>query len=386
MTVGVSGLVLSGGFSSFSKRYGTAAAGLLEAEIVTADGQVRVVNERNSPDLFWALKGGGGGVFGVVTRVTLRTRELPEYFGAVVGTIRARSEAAFRDLIARFVDFYAEALLNPHWGERFGFGKDTLQFTMLFQDLTSDRARRIWAPFLEWVRSRPLYEYKENPQFLMFPARYFWDYDYLRGHQPEIKMIPDNRTGAPAYHAAYADAEGEIGWFVHGYESVWLSASLLDANKRHELVDALFACTRFWSVALFVSKGLAGAPQEERDAARKTAMNPAVTEAFALAIIAGGSGPAYVGMPGSAPDLAKAREDARSITAASGELRRVAPNGGSYLSESGYFFNNWQQAYWGANYLALAAAKKKYDTDGLFFVRHGVGSEAWSEDGFVKLG
>jgi FAD/FMN-containing dehydrogenase len=71
-TVGVAGLVQSGGYNWFSKAFGTAAANLLEAEIVTADGKVRIVNACNDPELFWALQGGGGGTFGVVTRVTLR--------------------------------------------------------------------------------------------------------------------------------------------------------------------------------------------------------------------------------------------------------------------------------------------------------------------------
>jgi hypothetical protein len=44
---------------------------------------VRIANACTNPDLFWALKGGGGGSFGVVTRLTLRTRELPEYFGVL---------------------------------------------------------------------------------------------------------------------------------------------------------------------------------------------------------------------------------------------------------------------------------------------------------------
>ncbi|MBV9723714.1 MAG: FAD-dependent oxidoreductase, partial [Gammaproteobacteria bacterium] len=70
--VGVAGLVQSGGFGSFSKGFGTVAASLLEAEIVTADGQVRIANACTNPDLYWALKGGGGGTWGVVTRVTLR--------------------------------------------------------------------------------------------------------------------------------------------------------------------------------------------------------------------------------------------------------------------------------------------------------------------------
>src|SRR6266853_1540711 len=102
-TVGVAGLVQSGGFGSMSKGFGTAAAGLLEAEIVTADGVVRTVNACMNSELFWALKGGGGGSWGVVTKLTLRTHELPEFFGYAEGTIKAKSDAAFRQLIARFV-------------------------------------------------------------------------------------------------------------------------------------------------------------------------------------------------------------------------------------------------------------------------------------------
>ena len=53
-TVGVAGLINSGGFGSFSKRYGLAAASLLQAEIVTADGAALVVNACTHPELFWA--------------------------------------------------------------------------------------------------------------------------------------------------------------------------------------------------------------------------------------------------------------------------------------------------------------------------------------------
>jgi len=97
-TVGVAGLALGGGFGSFSKRYGNAAGSLLQAEVVTADGVVRVVNAYREPDLFWALKGGGDGSFGVVTRLTLETDPLPEYFGAVFVNVNAHSPEAFRQL------------------------------------------------------------------------------------------------------------------------------------------------------------------------------------------------------------------------------------------------------------------------------------------------
>ena len=69
--------------------------------MVTADGSVRIANECTNPDLFWALKGGGGGNFAVVTRLTLRTRELPASSARFFGTIRASSDAAYRPLVAR---------------------------------------------------------------------------------------------------------------------------------------------------------------------------------------------------------------------------------------------------------------------------------------------
>ena len=61
LTVCLGGLISGGGFGSYSKHYGTAAGSLLEAEVVTADGQIRIANASMNPDLFWALKGGGGG-------------------------------------------------------------------------------------------------------------------------------------------------------------------------------------------------------------------------------------------------------------------------------------------------------------------------------------
>ena len=50
-----------------------------------------------------------------------------------------------------------------------------------------------------------------------------------------------------------------------------------------------------------------------------------------------------------------------------------------------YFQTDWKRAYWGANYPRLLAVRQRYDPDGLFFIRHGVGSEGWSDDGFVRL-
>jgi len=114
-------------------------------------------------------------------------------------------------------------------------------------------------------------------------------------------------------------------------------------------------------------------------------MNPDVLDAFALAIIAGEDPPAFPGLPSHEPDLVADRRHAEEITKAMGELKRLAPDAGSYFAESDFFEARWQASYWGPNYLRLRSIKEKYDPGGLFFVHHGVGGEQWSPDGFTRL-
>jgi FAD/FMN-containing dehydrogenase len=72
-TVGITGLTLGGGLGVLSRAWGLTCDDLIAAQVVTADGQVRDCDVTHDPDLFWALRGGGGGSFGVVTSLTLRT-------------------------------------------------------------------------------------------------------------------------------------------------------------------------------------------------------------------------------------------------------------------------------------------------------------------------
>ncbi len=76
-SVGVAGHALGGGMGLAGRNLGLASDSLLAAQIATADGRLRNVNARTDPDLLWALRGGGGGNFGVVTQFTFRIHPIP---------------------------------------------------------------------------------------------------------------------------------------------------------------------------------------------------------------------------------------------------------------------------------------------------------------------
>ncbi|HLH90363.1 MAG TPA: FAD-dependent oxidoreductase [Xanthobacteraceae bacterium] len=386
LTVGVAGLVQAGGFGSHSRQFGTAAASLLEAEVVTADGAVRIANACTNPDLFWALRGGGGGSLGVVTRLTLRTHDLPASFGGVFATITATSDAAFRRLVGEFVAFYAKHLLDPKWGEIVTLRPgNRMDIRMSFDTLTQAEAERLWQPFFDWVVAHMPADFG----YALFPpiirtiaARHAWDPAYLKAYAPGATR-GDDRPGAPADNVFWAANRAEAGHVIYAYQSRWLPAALLAPERQPALVDALCVASRRAPVELHFQKGLAGAAPDARAATRATAMNPQVLDAFVLAIIGGEAPPAFAGLAGHEPDVAAARKSAGEVSLAMAELKKLAPDAGCYFAESDFFEPDWQRAYWGANYGRLAEVKREYDPAGLFFVHHGVGSEDWSADGFT---
>jgi FAD/FMN-containing dehydrogenase len=383
-TVGVAGLVQGGGFGSFSKAFGTAAASLLEAEIVTADGEIRVVNEACEPELLWALKGGGGGTFGITTRLTLATHPLPANVGPVNVTLRAHSDEAYRKLLARFVEFYATSLCNPHWGEQVrAYPDNRLQIRMVFQGLTKDEARAAFKPLFDFVAANPDdYEGQDSLEVAGVPARYFWN-GWLYRLFARSAVNFDGRSTAPWTDYWWKGDGDQVGAFWHAYTSAWLPSSLLRPENRAPFVDALFTASRQWAVSLHFNKGLFGAPSEVIGKARNTATHPDAFDAFALAIIAA-SGPSLLG-GFAAPNSVLANANRDRVNAAMKALRIVTPNTGAYVNECDYFQPDWQNALWGANYQRLLDIKRHYDPDGLFFVHHGVGTESWSEDGFTRL-
>jgi len=376
VTVGAAGgFTQGGGFGSLSRRYGTAAGNMLEAEVVLASGEIVTANAVQHPDLFWALRGGGGGTFGVVTRLTLATHPAPHTLGLVTGTITASSDADFRRLLDRLAPILP-SLCDDHWGEHLAFAfLNVAEFGLLAADLPDDQLQALWAPFLDWANAQPdAYRCDVSVQTTPFAA--LWDYQARSRLAPE-SICRDDRPGAPPGLFWNAANQNEVSWYVHAYQSQWLPRRLLDTPDA--LADTLFRASRPWGFRLDFNKALSGAAPSALIRDRATAIHPAVFDAAALVLSASWQERAFPGVPGHEPDHELARTGQQAVTQTMDIIRAAAPEAGSYVNETDYHQPDWQHAFWGGNYARLLETKHAYDPGSLFRVHHGVGSETTSD-------
>ncbi|WP_231644636.1 FAD-dependent oxidoreductase [Mycolicibacterium baixiangningiae] len=158
-SVGAVGLILGGGYGSLIGVTGLGVDNLLSAEVVLADGSIVVADPEHEPDLFWALRGGGGN-FGVVTSIRIRLYPIPEVTAGMVAFNRTEGPQVLRNL-ARLHESLDDALdvmfgamhtadgsvlfTNPLWAGSAETGPAQI-----------DRVRALGTPVLDDVARRPV--------------------------------------------------------------------------------------------------------------------------------------------------------------------------------------------------------------------------------------
>lgn len=234
------GFLQGGGFGSWSKKFGIAAASLLEAEVVTADGKVLIANACQNTDLFWALKGGGGGTFGVVTRATLMTHQLPTHFGFVSGTIKAKSDGAFRALLERFITLYNASLANEHWGEKIVVkGDNTLEIQLSSQGLSTEEEKTIFKHFSDEI------------SFFAVSGETMWNLDFIKAKYPNVIRI-DDRPNMQTQYWWIGDGN-QVSAYWHAYQSRWLAQKMFQSSLAPTLAQAFFFMRRAIGLSRFIS-------------------------------------------------------------------------------------------------------------------------------------
>ncbi len=384
-TVGAAGgFIQGGGYGSYSKKYGVAAAGIIEAEIVTAEGKVLIANQCQNQDLFWAVRGGGGGTFGVVTKLSLKTHELPKYAGIYQGKITAKNDVAYKALLDKILPFYRQYLNNEHWGEQLAFRPDnTLGILLFYQGDKKNGVNETWLPMQQWIKQHSD-AYTMDSTLWPIPPKDLWNYDFWMKNHPEFIITNTLKNAAPK-EFWYALNGHELYAYWYTYQSWRLPQKLFNDDNIQNLADIIFKSSRVAPIEFHINKGLAGASPEAIHRSKETSVSPAVFDTAGLVIIGAANNTIYDGVKGHEPDLKKAELATQKVNTAMKFFIDAAPNAGAYANEADYFQKNWQQAFWGANYAKLLSIKQKYDPTGLFYCHHCVGSEQWEDNGMCRV-
>lgn len=180
-TTGVAGLTLGGGIGWLRRKYGLSCDNLLSAEVVTAKGELLEVNEKSHPDLFWALKGGGGG-FGIVSSFQFQLHEVgPEVMFCLVFYPASETEKFlkfYREKAPSLPDEVSSFLIygTVPFGEPFPeeqYGRDYILFAGMYSGSVKE-GEKVLQPFREV--SRPLLDLSEPMNYT--EVQTFFDEDY----------------------------------------------------------------------------------------------------------------------------------------------------------------------------------------------------------------
>ncbi|KAJ1301730.1 hypothetical protein OPQ81_008963 [Rhizoctonia solani] len=328
VTVGsAGGFPLGGGYSLLSSSLGLGLNNIVELELVTADGQLRKVNECSDPDLFWAVRGGGGGTWGVTTKVTYKTHPRSELHVASFNVLTSNmTDAVARETITRWVKL-APTLGDLGVGGVSDLSANGLTITALVQESFANltQLKGVLEPFTSWLAEQGVLstDLESTVNGNSIYTSYSNWYDFF------IRVLATSDTTA-------GEAGGAPSRLVprHYYES-----------DPEGLADILFEGSKGSPVII----GMTGPLRFAKD--HPTAINDtSVTPVWYQS-------PWHILAFGAIP-----------------RLREYAKDGGAYFGESDLDEPDAANAYWGSNYPALLRAKAKWDPDNVFQVWHGVGS------------
>lgn len=228
-TTGIAGLTLGGGFGWITRKFGLTLDNLVSAEVVTADGELRRASATQEPDLFWALRGGGGN-FGVVTAFEFRLHKLgPQVLSGLVVHPLADAETVLREyrqalelapdeLTCWAVMRQAPPLpfLPAEW-----HGKEVLILAMCYCGDMADgekataRLRSIGTPIADVVGPAPFTAWQQAFDPLLAPgARNYWkSHDFAALGDKTISLLIDaaKRLPGPECEIFIAHVGGEAG-------------------------------------------------------------------------------------------------------------------------------------------------------------------------------
>lgn len=308
---------------------------VLQFTLVTANGEIVTASATQNPDLFWALRGGGGSTFGILLSVTIKVYPSPKTSGLRM-TISATGDA-FWNAVGYF---HAS---SPAWTKAGLFGLYTLSSgsfsiePLLAPYKTVDELKTLAAPFLaqlDAARIRYTASFTEHPNFLA------------------------------SYNALFTDEGAGVSF---------LTSSRLFL-RRHIESDNAAITAAYRNVVDTGRHGVIGhmVGPPNTPLGNETSVNPVWREAVLLPLHN-----AFI--TGQESDVQKWQVIRESLDKYDSSMKKASPGSGAYLNEANIFDPAWREDFYGSSYARLLQIKKQVDPTGLFWVKTGVGSEYWQE-------
>ncbi|KAK6833641.1 hypothetical protein PG987_008335 [Apiospora arundinis] len=344
------GYITGGGHTPLSGLYGMASDQALAFEVVTADGRFVTASESSHPDLYWALRGGGGSTYGVVTSVIVRVH--PKVH-SVMSTFKFETSPSLSN-------------------ETFFAGiKAYLEHFVPFTDAGT------YSYFFVFFKNST-YSFQMQPFFA--PNHTIESFNRLtkplfdRWEELGIKITP-NTTVYEEFLPAYMDA-----WSIgtEGGGSVVGGTNSLPSNRlfpRANFVDPAKFNATWDAVAQHMAGGhrIIGYHQAPQNRLGVDNGVSSVWRDVVAFLITGADIPPKA----TAAQLREAGEEINSMLEPWRKVAPVSEGGGAYLNEANVLEPDWQVNFYGKQYPELLRIKQKWDPKGVFYATTGVGSENW---------
>ncbi|KAI1335057.1 isoamyl alcohol oxidase [Xylariaceae sp. FL0016] len=346
-TVGpVGGFVQGGGHGPLGSKYGMLADNALEFEVVDGAGNLLTANREQNSDLYWALRGGGPGTWGVVTSMTaVAYPDIPITFGTIMFASAGLSEDQFYGAVASFYDVLP-SLVDAGCVAVFLWTPDAFVLSELIcPDLSEDEVNKLIEPFItklgdiQYQKTIKTYE------------------GYLDFQTEALDMMTKHQAN-----------------FIMGGSWLMPRSVMTDTNGSKQFLEAAKQITLSGA---FVQQ-LAFNFEKKAKNTIDNAVLPAWRDTLVHAVVAVPYNP-----------TGSIEENLAAYVAVNDEklakLKALAPASGAYMNEAVPFTADWKTDFYGANYERLAGIKDRYDPEHLFYAFTGVGSDYWVEQPDKRL-
>jgi hypothetical protein len=370
-SVGLGGWTTGGGHGPLSGLHGLGSHQVVQLTVVTVHGEILVANSQQNTDIYWALRGGGGGQYGVVTEFVVRTHPAPtEVTSGVIsmfpqnasGSAEASWEAAAL-LLSELPGVMDKGMAGS---ASMATGNNIAAFVPTF-DGPTDGVAVTQVLYYYGNGSNATFHSLVNPLLNKLNTRFNGSVD---------ASLTVSTT--PGYEAFYKSISGSNVAGGGGIMSSRLlgKKELVDTPRTDIVPYIKTALTSESGKGLYLTIGLQGGPimanmSEERFAAT----NPAWRSAY-LHFMAGGAEPSSDLSPQeqltASGDWIEANKEAM--------WRKWAPESGAYMNEANPLNTHFAHDYYGSNYPKLMQIKEKYDPNMTLYVLAGVGTEGWTYD------